>query len=400
MVTRWLIRATVAALLVVSGCTGIIDTGDPTGDDGDQPPPEPTAQELWTTKAFPTFQAAQCTNCHVSAPATANYWFLAGTTPDEIRATILASREVNMDTPSNSLVLNRGAHEGSALTMDQYAVILEWLQKEQSEQTVGPGAVVLKTKPITVQKCAAGQPLTSCPVNTINLADITDAGLDGTITFKSPVVAGMFYANEITLNGGTKGAYLEHMLFVAVPPANADGTPDTTTIPVADPIDRYSDIKFNVMAAASSPVEGGAEGFYGFPDTFQIILSFKVVNVYKPDGPTTADPGACKALAAFKTNVVATMTTNCGNACHLGANPSAKSNMDLTGINTTDDAMIALACAQVKSRAVLAAPAMSSIFLAPKPNNTNHPFNFLNNQTNYNAFVTSVTTWITAEAAP
>ncbi|HEY4181640.1 MAG TPA: hypothetical protein VGM90_32575 [Kofleriaceae bacterium] len=400
MVTRWFLRTTVAALLVLSGCTGLIDVADPTGDDTDAAPPEPTAQELWITKALPTFQAAQCVNCHISAPVATNYWFLAGTTADEQRATILASREVNMDTPSNSLLLNRGAHEGSALTMDQYNVLLEWLQKEQSEATIGPGEVILKTTPITVQKCAQGQLLAACPVNTINLADITGAGLDGTITFKAPLISGMLYANELTLNGGTTGAYLEHMLFVAVPPANADGTPDNTTEPVADSIDRYDQIKFNVAAAATTPIEGGTAGFSGFPDTFQVIVSFKVAGVYKPGGPVTADPGACKSLATFKTSAQATMTTNCGNACHLGANPAAKAAMDLTGINTTDDTKIAIACAQVKSRTVLATPAMSGIFLAPTPGNTNHPFNFGGNQANFTAFRTSVTTWITAEAAP
>jgi hypothetical protein len=397
MVTRWFFRTTVAALLVLSGCTGIIDITE-AGDDGEEvDPPEPTALELWNTNAAP-IMTQNCATCHVSSPAAQNYWFLAGTNTDEMRATLLASREVNMDTPSNSLILSRGAHEGPALTNDQAVLLLEWLQKEQSEQTVGPGEVVLKTNPITVQKCD-GQPLASCPVNTINLADIADAGLDGTITFKAPTIAGMLYVNELTLHGGTKGAYLEHMLFVAVPPAAADGTPSDVE-PVADSIDRYDDIKFNVMAATDTPIEGGTAGFSGFPDDFQVIVSFKVAKEYKPDGPTADDPGACKALAAFKTNTQTQMTTNCGNACHLGGNPAAKAAMDLTGINTTDDTKIALACAQVKSRVVLATPAMSGIFLAPKPGNMTHPFNFNNNNANYNAFVTSVTTWITAEAAP
>ncbi|CAN5896748.1 hypothetical protein BH11MYX2_BH11MYX2_24060 [soil metagenome] len=398
MVTRWFVRTTVTAFLVLSGCTGLIDVGDPSADDGDDQPVEPTAQELWITKALPAFQAASCTNCHISAPSASNYWFLAGTTADEQRATILASREVNMDTPSNSLLLSRGAHEGPALTQEQYDVLLQWLQKEQSEATVGPGDVILKTKPITVQKCAADQKLVDCPLNTINLADITDAGIDGTITFKAPIIDNMLYANELTLNGGTKGAYLEHMLFVAVPLANADGSPSTLE-PVADPIDRYSEVKFNVMAAANTPIEGGAAGFGGFPDDFQLIVSFKVAIVYKPGGPVTADPGVCKSLATFKTNAQAQMTTSCG-SCHLGGDPRAKGAMDLTGINTTDDAKIAIVCAQVKSRTVLATPTMSGIFLAPTPGNTNHPFNFGGNQTTFNTFRTSVTTWITAEAAP
>ncbi|HEY4181636.1 MAG TPA: hypothetical protein VGM90_32555 [Kofleriaceae bacterium] len=391
-----LVRISAAALaLSAAGCTGFIDVyggpGDPTMDDR-------AADKAWIEKAYPVLSGNCTMGCHGSDVAAGT--FLAGAAQEDVRATLVGydPAVVNLEEPRSSRILNKGLHKGPEMSSQQASDVLEWLLAEQSAlpQPGQPGGgVILRTTAIDIQKCPAGTPVPSCPINTIDLSTVPGAMLDGaTITFKAPDLGGdLLYLNEVTLNPGTSGINLEHPLFVSRP---ADFTA-AGAVEAADPIDRYYALKLNLAAGTPQPLEGGTATFVGFPATNQLEIHFKVIAPFKPEDPATGGTttaGGCKDLASFKTNVVTPMQTNCG-SCHNGGNANAKSAMDLTGINTADDTMIATACGQVLSRANLVAPDSSSIFVAPDPANNNHPFKFQAAQ--LTTFKTSVTTWINAE---
>ena len=50
--------------------------------------------------------------------------------------------------------------------------------------------------------------------------------------------------------------------------------------------------------------------------------------------------------------------------------------MNLTGVDSADDAVVLLACNQVRTRVNFQSPAQSSVYIAPDPANMNHPFKF------------------------
>jgi len=390
-------RAAVTAFaLSVVGCVGSIPSS---GEETPDAAVEKEVDRLWRESAYPVLtkappEGAVCADCHVAAQV--DYLFLKGGNEAETRATLLASNYVNMETPASSRILTKGEHSGRALDANQTFALLSWLtaEREAASGTGGDTDVELKTAAITVTTCTAGQLLTACTPNTLSLTGIEGVPLDASITFKAPPLSGMLYVNELTIHGGTTGAYIEHPLFVSVPPAGSD---ETTTPRIADSIDRYADTVINVAPNTDLVIEGGTAGFNGFPGTNQLEVHFKKIAAYKPE--TVVPPaGGCKDLASFKTNAKTPLTTNCV-SCHANAaNTNARGAMDITGVNTADDAMILLACNQVLTRVNKTVPASSGLFGAPTPGNTTHPFNFNGNQASFTAFRTAVTLWITAEA--
>lgn len=397
-----LVRLTVgaAALVMMASCTGLIDdTVLPTDLEKD----EANARRLWDEKAWPILEA-QCGGCHTTMPMID---FLNPNGAD-LMADPYAIRNhlveftpsvVNLETPPSSRILTKGLHDGPELSSVELADLLEWVRAEQDARPQPGeegGGVILATAPITPMLCPTGTPLPSCPVNTM---DLTPLGLAGaSITFTAIQFPSQLYINQLKLVGGTTGAYIEHPLFVskAPPPPPNEPIPE----PIADPIDRYFNLKMNLAMATEELIDGGTASFVGFPAENTLEVHFKVITPYKmemgPGNGTTGTAGGCKDLASFKTNARANFQTNCG-SCHNGANANAKSAVDMTGMNnTTDDAVILLACNQIKTRVNLTTPDQSGIFLAPAPANANHPFKFAT-QAAFDAFKTAVSIWINAE---
>lgn len=397
-----LVRLTVAAaaILMAAGCTGLIDdTVLPTDLEKD----EANARRLWDEKAWPVLEL-QCAGCHTTMPMID---FLNPNGAD-LMADPYAIREVligftpsvvNLETPPSSRLLTKGFHSGPELTPAESADLLEWVRAEQDARPQPGeegGATLLASAPIMPQLCPAGTPLPSCPVNTI---DLTSLGLSGaTITFTAIQFPSQLYINQLKLVGGTSGVFIEHPLFVSRPPPPPMGEPAKE--PIADPIDRYFNLKMNLAMATEEVIDGGTASFVGFPAENTIEIHFKAITPYKmeegPGNGGTGTAGGCKALPAFKTNAAGILQTNCG-SCHNGNNPNAKGALDMTGINAADDATIMLACNQVKTRINLTTPAQSGLYLAPAPGNTNHPIQ-LPAATHTN-LMNMVGTWVTAEQA-
>jgi hypothetical protein len=93
------------------------------------------AEQDWMRLAYPVFER-NCIQCHASADAVG---FLAGSTPLEVRETLLSWSPpvVDIDNPTTSRVLSKGVHLGPSLTAQETSDILEWLQAEREAGTTG-----------------------------------------------------------------------------------------------------------------------------------------------------------------------------------------------------------------------------------------------------------------------
>ena len=391
-----MVRLSIGMLSVVAlvGCTGLIDNGN--GGTGADSPAVHTAKAKWLDEAYPIFQA-NCTACH--AGSMAGVGFLVGTAAPDIRDTLLGfdPQVVDLDAPESSRVLTKGLHDGPALLADQASALLDWVEAEKEAATPadGMGGPVLQTAEFTPILCTGGGAGTAtCPYNHV---DLTPTGLAGaTIDFIAQPLGSGLYVNQLSLTAAASGAYIEHPLFVSWPGGGAD--------PVPDDIDRFFDVKLDVMPAITDSIGGGTAAFVGFLATDPISIHFKVVTPYVPttggpgDGTTT---GGCKVLPQFKTSAQGPLNTNCA-TCHTTAgattNASAIAAMDLDGVAAADDASILLACNQVRSRINFQTTDQSGFYIAPNPaDQTNHPFKFGNVQANFDAFKLSIDAWVQAE---
>jgi len=374
-----MVRLTVAtvALIVMVGCTGLIDDGGT----GGLTPAEAKARKLWLDKALPQF-TTNCQVCHDGSRV--NIGFVEGTSDLGRRDTLIAYTPavVNLDAPGSSRILTKGLHEGPALDAIQTSDILEWVQAEREAlPDPGTGGPILETEPFLAQICTGGLPgEATCPINTVSLDAIGDGVIGGKIQFVAQALGSGIYMTNLKLLPGAGGAFIEHPLFVSWPA-------DPAMPPKADTIDRFFNVKLNLMMTATPEEEqigGGTAAFVGFVATDKLTIHFKSATLYQPDaggGPGGGTTG-CKVLASFKTNAqtlfsqpVAGAAQSCL-SCHGGQNPNATSAMNLTGVDAADDPTIQLACNQARTRVNFQTPDQSSIFLAPDPANMNHPFKF------------------------
>jgi hypothetical protein len=167
--------------------------------------------------------------------------------------------------------------------------------------------------------------------------------------------------------------------------------------PVPDSLDRYFDVKLDLMPNSSAQLDGGTAAFVNFDPNAMLSIIFRVVDHYRPDD-STPDQTGCKKLDVFKTGAQAALQQNCAAACHAGTNPSAKGALDMTGMDATDDPTIQLACNQARTAINLTAPDQSGFFIEPNPGNaTNHPFKFPSGAA-YTTFQTAMNPWVQAEA--
>jgi hypothetical protein len=363
-----------AFALAMAGCTGLIDAGS----DG-LTPEEVRARQLWTEKAAPVLNVA-CLGCHAGQQAGID--FLAGAGDMEKRETLLnfAPRVVNLEAPQSSRIITKGVHDGPALLATQTSDILDWIRAERDAQPSsdeeGP---LLETPKFRPSICTAGTPpAETCPVNEV---DLTPLGVPGArIHFVATALGSGLYLNQLSLIAGPQGAFIEHPLFVSHPEQGE---------PKPDMIDRFFNVKMNLMANETEQIAGGAHSFVNFVATDPISIHFRVIKPYQMEGGGPMGPtGGCKQLESFKTNALAMFAQNVGGAanacdnCHAGQDINATSALDITGIESGDDTMIQSACNQVLTRVNTTTPEQSSIFLAPDPANNNHPFRFNTAQIN------------------
>lgn len=380
-----------AVMLAVVGCTGLIDGGS----DG-LTRQERTARQKWETTAFPVFRD-NCQTCHNGSRP--NIEFLAGLKVFEVYDSIKAYDPpvMNVEAPGSSRVLSKGQHDGPQLTAEQSAAILAWLQAERDAVITKPTdeTSLLATAPFALQICTAGlpdNPAGTCPTNHVPLDMIKNVGTTipgAEISFTAQALTSSLYLTNLKLNAGTAGAYIEHPLFVSNPPMGEQ---------YPDQIDRFFNLKLNLMAGVAEQLSGGTAVFAGFAPTDMMEIHFRTLSAFKPETGGGGTPsGGCKVLPSFKTNAAPPLRTYC-QSCHAGGNPNAKAAMDLAGINATDDATLAGVCAQVRSRINLTTTDQSGFYLTPNPaSGTNHPFKFPTAGDFTTNFKTPVDIWVQAE---
>ncbi len=390
-----MVRLTIAAcaLFVLVGCTGLIDGGG----SGGLTPEQTQARKVWLEKALPVL-TANCLQCHNGSRA--NLGFVEGTTDVGRRDTLLAYAPavVNLEAPSSSRLLTKGIHEGPQLDAIQTSDLLEWVQAEFDAlpDDTDPG-VVLETEKFIPQLCTAGlagDP--TCPINTVALDAVGDGVVGGKITFVVQALGSGLYVTNLKLVPGAAGAFIEHPLFVSWPA-------DEALPPTFDKIDRFFSVKMNLETTATpeeQQIGGGTAAFVGFNSgpMDRLAIHFKAAKPFQVETGTEPPPGSlgCKKLAEFKAAAQGPLNTDC-RSCHGGQNPNATSAMNITGLDGADDAMIQLACNQVRTRVNFQTIDQSGIFLATVPGNGNHPFTFNGNVGAHDAFKAALNPWIVAE---
>jgi hypothetical protein len=339
-----------------------------------------------------------CTGCH--AGSMPNVAFLEGSAALDARTTILGynPQVVNLDAPDSSRILTKGLHDGPALGADAATAILQWVTLEKEAAAVGDMTPTLETTQFNVLPCTGGLPDNgsgTCPTNHVPLDSLGLAGAE--IDFISQSLSDGLYLNELQLVAATDGAYVEHPLFVSHP-AGSD-------VPVPDDLDRFFDVKLNLMPTTVSMIDGGTAVFVGFSPVDKVSIIFKTVGPYVADTGSGSGSGSdgvtgCKALDSFKTNAQGPLTTNCANACHGGGDPNALAAMDLSGLlGTPTDTTILTSCDQVRTRINFQDIENSGFYIEPEPNDgTNHNFKFPS-MTAFNTFHDAVNVWALAEQA-
>ncbi len=384
-----MVRLTVGALAAVlfMGCSGLIDGGNE-----DISKEEQLARTLYLQKAKPVFDTT-CAACHAGSDPTVA--FIQGTDAMDQRATLLASEVVNLEAPQSSRILTKGAHSGPALLASQASDLLEWIAAERDAAGVtGAADTGLETARFTPVLCTGGNPGDpTCPITYVDISGLVENWAGAKIRFVAQPLSQDLYVTNLTLEGGPEGVYIEHPLFVSWP---LEGEP------VPDTLDRFFNVKMNLAAdAMPSQINGGTAAFVNFSPANQLTIHFKVVDRFRPEddgmgGGGTAAAG-CKALTEFKANAQAPLQNNCA-SCHANAgNANARSAMDLTGIDTADDATLQNVCNQARTRINFQDTNASGFYIAPNPAmGTNHPFKF-GTQANFDSFKAAVDVWVQAE---
>lgn len=374
------------AALALVGCSGLIDGGDEMIS-----AEEKVARQVWLQKAKPILDQ-NCAQCHSGSDPTVA--FLQGTDALDERAKLLATEVINLEATQSSRLLTKGAHSGPALLASQASDLLEWLSAERDAAgaTGGadPGLVTARFTPVLCTGGNPGDP--TCPITYVDISGLAQNWGGAKISFVAQPLSEDLYVTHLQLEGGPDGVYIEHPLFVSWP---------TMGDPIPDTLDRFFNVKLDLMASATSPISGGTAAFINFAPSNQLTINFKVVDKFRPDsggggGGTTTTAG-CKALTQFKANAKGPLNTSCA-SCHANAgNANARSAMDLTGIGATDDATLTTVCNQARTRINFQDTNSSGFYIAPNPAmTTNHPFKF-GTQAGFDTFKAAVDVWVQAE---
>ncbi len=363
------IPAVLGVALATSACAGDITMPGGGGDSA-----ELAAAKAAFTRDVQPIMDGYCLSCHA---AQVNIDFLKNL-PD-MRSTMLAWEGlVNLEAPTTSSLLTKGAHSGPALTPDQSALILDWIDLEAAATGVEPAEAV-ETDRLT-------------PTPGVNSIDLTALGLTGsTLTFLyEPLATGM-YLSDITITGGPGGVHVVNPLFVIW----SEGQP------APDPINRFGNIDLVVLEGATSYIGGGTAVFVDVVPGSDISVHFRVAEFADGTEPGGGDGGVvgggCNNVPAFTSSARAALAQSCGNCHGAGGMTDAINATDMTKIADLTAEGQAAACAQVKTRINELDPINSGLLLAPDPaSGTGHPFKFPS-AGEFQAFRDQILAWVNQE---
>ena len=233
--------AAVAACASLMGC----DVGNPTAD------PVVSPAELARAKFDKEGWAAldRCLQCHEATPAID---FLAPGTAAAAYTSLFEFQPpvLDLESPGSSLLLTMGQHRGPALTPQESAALLGWLEAERVARV-----------PDAEQPAAVGpiQP----QLDTMVAADLGFPGAQ--IIVMAAPFAGLYFS-KINLVAGPAGLHVAHPLFVSKPAGGEI---------VLDDLDRYRDL--DVDLDPGETVELGAAAFLPFAATDPLTIYFRTL---------------------------------------------------------------------------------------------------------------------------
>jgi cytochrome c553 len=362
---RLRISAALATALIAGACAG--DITNPGGDSV-----AIAAAKLKFQKDVRPILDGFCGACHTGMP---NIDFMRPA-PDTRSAMLGWTNLVNLDRPTASGLLRKGPHSGPALTPDQSAIMLDWIELEVVAAG-GEPAEAVETDRLT-------------PVPGVNAVDLGTIGLTGsTLTFLyEPLSTGM-YLSDLKVTGGAGGVRLVNPLFVIWEGA----------APNPDPINRFGNVDLTVLEGETRFIGGGTAVFVDVTPGSDLSIHFRVAAF--ADGTEPGDDGiiggGCNNVPAFTASARAPIANACARCHGEGGQIDAMAATDMRRINDLTADGQAAACAQIKTRVNDADPINSGLFLAPDPGSgTSHPFKFPS-AAELQAFRNDVTLWINQE---
>jgi len=346
--------------------------------------PDVSPQTLFETTAKPQLVQA-CAVCHGVAqsggmvpaflPAGMEYSAITG---------YKSGTFLNVPMATQSLLLQKGAHTGPALSPDQYAAVQSWIEAE------------VASRPSTMAGMMKSALLPTAPITTgdFNMNFGSEAPIndpEANLTFHlEPDSSNLYRVSGLTLTAGaTTGIHIGHPKFYFI---NAKSS-------FADPADSLATVDQVVGAGQSITVGLGTVLLTNAPTNdpntrigvaFQVLQTAMVTNVML----------ACKDLKDFNPAVVKDLQ-GCAGMCHSpGKNNSAASAFDMSASTSTDPTALATFCIQSLGRINTTMPAKSILLTQAIPvamgGTPNHPFKY-SLAADITRFTNEVTTWATAE---
>jgi hypothetical protein len=329
---------------------------------------------------------ATCSACH-EAGGIADTPFLAA--PDRYTSMVSWPGVVTKDPQKSVLLtypLSGGKHSGVNLDSEELAGtdlaarIEAWLAEEA--RAIGDGAL------------DAGRQIDPfTPIFGFNAVYLDALGSEYSgmaLTFTAnEIAAGALELAELEVHPTAKlGVHVVHPLFVVYA---SEGGPDP------DPVDSFSNVDQTFDVGAASALGPGAAILTNWKPGAKLSVAFERIEPYGSQLADGGDEGGigggCKDVDAFAASAAPPLSASCV-SCHGGANPQAKSAVDMSQVDTNP----AAACAQVRNRVNPGNPPASQLFVTTDPGgNAAHPFKFGGNAGSFNDFEGSVSTWIAAE---
>ena len=343
-------------------------------DGGDEVDPGLDPQGLFETTVKPILVNAGCQGCHAIQQMTVAPFLVPD---DEYNSITKYNMGSFLTTVANqSLLLNKGAHQGPALTSEQKTPILAWLEGEALTRGAGGNSPTTPTVAIR-----AGDFY-------INLQSLVDDPL-AKITFTLSAFGTRSYrVTNLQLTAGPESAiHVKHPRFIIFSATGA----------TADPSDALSTVEMTTPGPSTTVTLSNGLLLDNLPaSTARLALAFQTVEKTGPMGM----PPTCKNYDVFKASVknrLAACSTQCHSATALDTSRRSQATgaFNMAAANGTVEADIQQLCIYALGRLNLTDLSKSVLLLQPEPQTLggtpNHPYKF--SDTAFPAYSMDVTTW-------
>jgi cytochrome c553 len=322
-----------------------------------------------------------CGACH-DAGGIANTPFLAG--PDRYKS-ILSWPGIVTKPASLSLFhswsVTGGGHSG--FNLDSNPSLQEACTAWLEEEAKGIGDPVVETGP-SIPPIA--------PILGFNAMYLDALGaqyIGMALTFNAnELTATTLQLTDLEVHPTAKlGVHLVHPLFVVFPKGGAQPEPD--------PIDSFSNVDTYFDTGEAALLGPGTLVLTNWAAGAKLSVAFEKIEPFSsevPDGGEGGTTGGCLDVNSFLANAQGPLGACTG--CHGGQNGGATGAVDMSELQSDPPS----ACSQVRNRINPNDPPQSQLFITTDPGgNATHPFKFNGDPNAFNAFMASVSVWITAE---